>query len=513
MSRKMTGLTTPDPPVSAVRYHDRTSHIRHRISPHSLDFSRYPVPFKTYEYQVRIPLKQRGGYIQDLRGNQDLTDLNVPVDKVLAGMVEDHETVDLEKVSRILALCYGVTLADRARGILFRSVPSAGGLYPCQLYLSVQKSGDIETGLYYCDTVQGFLGRINPRPLDMKPIFPGWDPAGLCLVITGIFYHSAWKYRERAFRYLLLDTGHLAEAVVNAARAVGVRARIHYDFNDQGLVKGLNLDDSLEVPLACVSLGPDTVPDQGIGSKSFQPAESGLEQVTPVVYEILKDAYVAGIPIAQHKAVEQEPQVFIQKPDQILSVPEPGRFETVSYLHAVNRRRSRRNFTARNLPAPVWAAFLNLFFTRIFAGHDPDETGVCVEKFLKMAMISQNMEGLPPGLYSFYRGGAKLACRQNGILAGDLARVCLDQAWISRAAMNFLFVADLAAMEAVLGARGYRYVMMHAGRAGQRLYMAAENLGLGCCGIGAMYDKEASDLLGLSPGSVLLYAVSAGPVK
>jgi SagB-type dehydrogenase family enzyme len=509
----MMGLITPDPKVSAVRYHEGTSHVRHRIAPHSLDFSRYPAPFKYYEYQDRIPLTQGDGFRQDRRGNQVLSDLNVPVDKVLAGMGEDPETPDLERVSRILALSYGVTLADRARGILFRSVPSAGGLYPCQLYLSVQKSGDIETGLYYCDTVQGFLGRINPRPLDWQTLFPVQDPPGACLVITGIFYHSAWKYRERAFRYLLLDTGHLAEAVVAAARAVGVRARIHYDFDDQGLVKGLNLDDSLEVPLACVSLGPETAADQGPDLQPFQPAESGPEQVTPVVYEMLKDTYQSGIPIAQPRVVEQDTDVFIRQPDQMLSVPEPGRFETMTYLNAVNRRRSRRNFTARNLPAPVWAAFLNLFFTRIFAGHDPDETGVCVEKFLKMAMISQNMEGLPPGLYSFSRGGAKLACRQNGILAGDLARVCLDQAWISRAAMNFLFVADLAAMEAVLGARGYRYVMMHAGRAGQRLYMVAENLGLGCCGIGAMYDKEASDLLGLSPGSVLLYAVSAGPVK
>ncbi|MFO8231971.1 MAG: nitroreductase family protein, partial [Longimonas sp.] len=83
-------------------------------------------------------------------------------------------------------------------------------------------------------------------------------------------------------------------------------------------------------------------------------------------------------------------------------------------------------------------------------------------------------------------------------LAGDLARVCLDQSWIGRAAVNFLMAADLAAVEAALGARGYRYVMMHAGRIGHRVYMAAQELGMGCCGIGAMYDGEAADLLGLT---------------
>jgi SagB-type dehydrogenase family enzyme len=511
----MMGRTIPDPPVSSVRYHDRTSHVRHRISPHSLDFSRYPAPFKIYAYQDWISLEPGpgDGIHPAMGGNQAFSDLDATAGQVLSGELPDRNTVNLKTISRVLALSYGVTLADRARGILFRSVPSAGGLYPCQLYLSVQKTGDIETGLYYCDTVQAFLGRINSRPLDMDAIFPVRALTGACMVITGIFYHSAWKYRERAFRYLLLDAGHLAEAVVHAARAVGVRAQIHYDFDDQGLVKGLNLDDSLEVPLACVSLGPETVPDPGADVKSFQPAEPGPEQVSPVVYEILKDAYQAGTPITQPRAGEQDPEVFNRKPDRMLPVPEPGRFETVPFSHAVTRRRSRRNFVTRNLPAPVWAAFLNLVSARIFAGQYPDETGASADTFVKMAMISQNMEGLPPGLYSFSRNGATLACRQTGILAGDLARVCLDQAWIGRAAMNFLFVADLAAMETALGARGYRYVMMHAGRAGQRLYMAAQALELGCCGIGAMYDREASALLGLSPGSVLLYAVSAGPVR
>jgi len=32
-----------------------------------------------------------------------------------------------------------------------------------------------------------------------------------CRNISGIFFRSAWKYRKRAFRYVLLDMGHLIE--------------------------------------------------------------------------------------------------------------------------------------------------------------------------------------------------------------------------------------------------------------------------------------------------------------
>ena len=63
------------------------------------------------------------------------------------------------------------------------------------------------------------------------------------------------------------------------------------------------------------------------------------------------------------------------------------------------------------------------------------------------------------------------------------------------------------------GARGYRYAMMTAGRLGERLYLVATSLGLGCCGIGAFYDGDAAELLGLNSDSRMLYLVSVGPVK
>jgi nitroreductase len=55
--------------------------------------------------------------------------------------------------------------------------------------------------------------------------------------------------------------------------------------------------------------------------------------------------------------------------------------------------------------------------------------------------------------------------------------------------------------------------MLTAGRLGQRLYVTAEAMGMGCCGIGALYDGEAMDMLGLNQSSRLLYLVAVGTVK
>ena len=94
-----------------------------------------------------------------------------------------------------------------------------------------------------------------------------------------------------------------------------------------------------------------------------------------------------------------------------------------------------------------------------------------------------------------------------------MAWICLDQRWLTNAGVHFLFVSNLDVLDGTCGARGYRYAMLPAGRMGQRLYVAATAMGLGCCGIGALYDGEAAALLGLNEASVLLYLVAVGAVK
>ena len=54
---------------------------------------------------------------------------------------------------------------------------------------------------------------------------------------------------------------------------------------------------------------------------------------------------------------------------------------------------------------------------------------------------------------------------------------------------------------------------MDAGRMGQRIYLAAETLGLGCWGAGVLYDEEAQAQFRMETETVLFYVVSAGLVK
>jgi len=102
---------------------------------------------------------------------------------------------------------------------------------------------------------------------------------------------------------------------------------------------------------------------------------------------------------------------------------------------------------------------------------------------------------------------------KSGAFTNVMSHICLDQEWMESASLHFLFMANMTILERSWGPRGYRYAMMTAGLMGERLYLAASALGLGACGIGAFYDGEASDLLGLNASSRVLYVVSLGITK
>jgi len=46
--------------------------------------------------------------------------------------------------------------------------------------------------------------------------------ANLVFCWTGIFARSKWKYRQRAYRYVYLDAGHIAQNVALGAVALGL---------------------------------------------------------------------------------------------------------------------------------------------------------------------------------------------------------------------------------------------------------------------------------------------------
>ena len=73
-------------------------------------------------------------------------------------------------------------------------------------------------------------------------------------------------------------------------------------------------------------------------------------------------------------------------------------------------------------------------------------------------------------------------------------------------------IGDLDRAVQIHGERGYRYVHFEAGAIGQRLYLAAEALGFQSTGIGAFFDDQVHDYLGIprESGRQVVYHFACG---
>lgn len=114
-------------------------------------------------------------------------------------------------------------------GFPYRTAPSAGGLYPIETYLVAHRVEGLEPGAYHYAVLERALERLRAGDLRMPVARAALDQsiaadAAAVFVWTSIWGRSTWKYGQRAYRYVPLDAGHIAENVALAAVGLGLGA-------------------------------------------------------------------------------------------------------------------------------------------------------------------------------------------------------------------------------------------------------------------------------------------------
>jgi SagB-type dehydrogenase family enzyme len=430
--------------------------------------------------------------------------------------------MDVEALSLILRLAH--TLTAKARSAsgdhYFRSVASAGALYPTELYVATQSLRGLEDGLYHFAIHRHCLYPIRAQNITPHVVSFTQTPDNRIPVLTfflsAIFFRSAWKYRDRSYRYHLLDTGHLLDNLVLAFKALKLPYELCYEFDDGSVNQMLGLDETKEVCLAVVHvLGNGSMADASVEQIAGLPGEMrSASQVAAkeIDYPAVREFHQVSVSLVSEAKPESEMVHELGVvPETWTKAPVPSAWpEVMNYSEALFQRRSRRNFVKESLSKDHVGALVDSICTEDSAY---SKERARYSRSLSIGLLAGDVEGMEPGFYLLDTTKASLGLVTSGDFIASMAHICLDQQWLANAAMHFLFLTNLELMDRTWGARGYRYAMLSAGRMGQRLYLAATAIGMGCCGIGALYDGEAAERLGLNEGSRLLYLVAVGPVK
>jgi SagB-type dehydrogenase family enzyme len=79
--------------------------------------------------------------------------------------------------------------------------------------------------------------------------------APVCFVLSALFQRTRWKYRERAYRYILLEAGHIGQNLYLAATSMGLGGCAVGAFLDDKLNTLLGLDGEEEAALYLIPVG------------------------------------------------------------------------------------------------------------------------------------------------------------------------------------------------------------------------------------------------------------------
>lgn len=160
----------------------------------------------------------------------------------------------LDEVSQLLWAAQGIT--DR-RG--FRTSPSAGALYPLEVYIVAGNVTNLHNGIY----------KYNPRKNELERVEKGDRRDELCkaalgqpyvikaalvVVFSAVYERTKARYGERGIRYVYMEAGHAAQNVYLQAEALGLGVVATGAFYDDAVKKVMKMPDS-ESPLYIIPVG------------------------------------------------------------------------------------------------------------------------------------------------------------------------------------------------------------------------------------------------------------------
>ncbi|MCD5396246.1 MAG: SagB/ThcOx family dehydrogenase [Candidatus Pacebacteria bacterium] len=165
------------------------------------------------------------------------------------------EPLSLFEVSQLLWSAQGIT--DKKRN--FRTAPSAGALYPLEVYLVVGAVENLLPGVYKYYPKEHKIVRVKEEDLrkELREASFGqkWvEDGAVSLVFAGVFERTTKKYGKKGVLYVYMEAGHASQNVYLQAEALGLGTVTVGGFLEERVKEILSLPEN-ETPLYIMPVG------------------------------------------------------------------------------------------------------------------------------------------------------------------------------------------------------------------------------------------------------------------
>lgn len=164
------------------------------------------------------------------------------------------EPLTMAEISQLLWAAQGITSPEG-----LRTAPSAGALYPLELYIVAGNVVDLSAGIYrylpnrhaLAQIIRGDRrGELYAASLHQTAI----KKAPASLVFSAVYARTTGKYGQRGLRYVTMDHGHAAENVYLQAVSLNLGTVVIGAFDDHAVKRAVSLPPE-EEPLSVMPVG------------------------------------------------------------------------------------------------------------------------------------------------------------------------------------------------------------------------------------------------------------------
>lgn len=348
--------------------------------------------------------------------------------------------------------------------------PSAGALYPNELYLQIRGVKGKVDGIYHYEVSSSSLTLLQAISSEegLEP-YLGFKTAmrGYLFLVSAIYYRSSWKYKNRAFRYCLLDAGHLLGSIEASALLKPHAVQVIYSMDKEKLNRMFGFEDR-EWFLAAASMA---VPMRETEVKAIEFALPYVDgSRTFEKNELIEQAYNETMAVENCKREIKAPKFTFNKE---------------KLQETLFSRRSQRGFSGGAMTKGQFNYIMDAIHQPILSD--------CYEE-INIYVVINKVINMPLGLY---KGST---CIEYGDFAKKAGYLSLEQYSLSEEGAVVFFLTSKS--------KNYQAMYQKAGIIGQRLYVSSVYLDLGCSGIGAYYDDEVNTFVGNN--EMVLYALAIG---
>ncbi len=194
------------------KFQQETKYDPNRMPGHRLIWDAKPALYKEYPEAEKIELTQFRPVEQMsldgvLKWRKSIRDFR-------------QDPISKDQLSYLLWASTGIQRIEQ--GYEFRTAPSAGALYPIETYLIINNAAGIEQGVYHYSVKARCLEQLKQGDLRQEITRAALNQqmcatAAVVFIWSAVFERCKWKYGQRAYRYIYLDAGHIAENLALAA--------------------------------------------------------------------------------------------------------------------------------------------------------------------------------------------------------------------------------------------------------------------------------------------------------